>query len=55
LPIVEGVMNQQAFRALVDNVDIEISQLGDEACLMGAVAAVLDVVFADPSQRFETA
>lgn len=55
LPVVQEVMNQQNFRALVENVDLKISWLGDEACLMGAVAAVLDVVFADPSQRFETA
>ena len=51
LPTIESVINQQAFRALSDNVAIKISQLGDDACVMGAVAAVLDIVFADPTQR----
>ena len=51
LPIIRSVVNQQDFRALTDNVEIRISQLGDDACVMGAIAAVLDVVLADPTQR----
>jgi glucokinase-like ROK family protein len=51
LPIVETVINQQAFRALTDDVEIKISRLGVDACVMGAIASVLDVVLADPAQR----
>jgi predicted NBD/HSP70 family sugar kinase len=51
LPIIESVMNQQAFRALTDNVEIKISRLGEDACVMGAIASVLDVVLTDPAQR----
>jgi glucokinase-like ROK family protein len=51
LPMIENVINQQAFRALSDDVAIEVSQLGDDACVMGAVAAVLDIVFADPTRH----
>jgi glucokinase-like ROK family protein len=51
LPIIESVVKQQAFRALTDNVEIKISRLGDDACVMGAVAAVLDAVLANPTQR----
>ncbi len=50
---IEAEVNQQAFRALADTVAIKISRLGDDACLMGAVAAVLDVVLANPTQRIE--
>jgi predicted NBD/HSP70 family sugar kinase len=53
LPIVASVINHQAFWALTDKVEIKVSQLGEDACVMGAVAAVLDIVFTDPSQRFE--
>lgn len=55
LPIVESVVSEQSFRTLTDKVVIKISSLGDDACLMGAVAAVLDTVFADPAQRSEKA
>ncbi len=50
LPTIVNVINQQAFRALSDSVAIEISRLGDDACVMGAVAAVLDIVFTDPTR-----
>lgn len=53
LPVIEASVNQQQFRALTDDVTIQISKLGDDACVMGAVAAVLDVVFANPVQRVE--
>lgn len=54
LPIIETVINQQAFRALTDNVEIKISRLGEDACVMGAIASVLDVVLTDPAQRLSS-
>ncbi len=50
VPVLENVIHEQAFRALTDNVRIKVSKLGDDACVMGAVAAVLDIVFTDPTQ-----
>jgi predicted NBD/HSP70 family sugar kinase len=53
LPVIETVVNQQAFRALADKVSIRISSLGDDACVMGAIAAVFDEVVTDPVQHLE--
>lgn len=49
----EETINQQALRALADKVEIKLSSLDDDACLMGTVAAVLDVVFSNPAQSVE--
>lgn len=46
--IIEESLARQKFRALTDDVAIRVSELGDDACVMGAVAAVLDVVFENP-------
>ncbi len=51
VPIIENVIYEQSFGALTDEVEIKISRLGDDACVLGAVAAVLDVVFTDPTQQ----
>jgi glucokinase-like ROK family protein len=53
LPTIQEVIAEQSFRALTDNVELKISRLGEDACVLGAVAAVLDVVFTDPTQHFE--
>jgi predicted NBD/HSP70 family sugar kinase len=53
LPLIQGVVDEQAFRPMTGKVAIMLSQLGDDACLMGAVAAVLDVILADPSKIVE--
>ncbi len=53
LPMIKEVADQQLFRTLTDHMELKISALGDDACVMGAVAAVLDVVFTDPAQQSE--
>ncbi len=49
--MIQAVVAQQAFRALSNKFEIKISRLGADACIMGAVAIVLDEVLADPSWR----
>lgn len=53
LPAIEAAVHQQSFRALAQNVKIRISRLGDDACVMGAVAAVLDTVLTNPVGHME--
>jgi glucokinase-like ROK family protein len=53
LPVVYSAIESLAFRALSEHVEIKISELGQDACVMGAVAAVLDIVFTNPTQHFE--
>jgi glucokinase-like ROK family protein len=54
LPVVHSAIESLDFRALSEHVEIKISELGQDACVMGAVAAVLDMVFTNPTQHFET-
>lgn len=54
LPMIESLINEQVLRAFVDKAEIKVSDQ-DDVCLMGTVAAVLEVIFANPAQSLEYA
>lgn len=49
LPVIEQVVQENALKPACDNVRIAASAHGTDACLMGAIALVLDDILREPS------
>ncbi|MBN1231357.1 MAG: ROK family transcriptional regulator [Anaerolineales bacterium] len=49
LPVIEEIVGEETFRPLNENLAIVSSAHKTDACLMGAIASVLDEVFVGPS------